>query len=99
MITPAAKNTPSNPVVDQLARQIRQRGLRLPALLALSVGHPLTFLGAQALLVAEPALSLFWPSGSIRRVAELFEEPAAVAELAARLAQDAAGSLDRGGDE
>ncbi|MCA9973913.1 MAG: hypothetical protein KC425_27060 [Anaerolineales bacterium] len=82
--------------MDRLAVQIRRRGLRQPALLMLYAGHPLTFLGAQTLLIAEPALSLFWPSRTLRQVAQLLEEPDAVAALAARLEQPDSSQSDRG---
>lgn len=74
--------------LDLVARTIQRHGLRLPALLALKVGHPLTFLGGQLLWVAQPALSLFLPGPTIRGLANLLEEPQAVQGLAERLANE-----------
>ena len=71
--------------LDQVADAICRYGLRLPALLALQIGHPATFLGGQFLWVAQPALSFFLPTHQIRRVAVLLEEPRAVDALRARL--------------
>lgn len=61
---------------QRLARQIRQRGLEAPALVALEAGRPLAFLAGQLLWVAQPALSLVWPRDEVGRVARLFETPA-----------------------
>lgn len=53
--------------LDQVADAICRYGLRLPALLALQMGHPATFLGGQLLWVAQPALSLFLPADLDRK--------------------------------
>ncbi|MFQ5401526.1 MAG: hypothetical protein ACE5E7_18250 [Anaerolineae bacterium] len=71
--------------IDQLAAAICRRGLRLPALVALDAGRPLTFVGGQVLWVIQPFLSLLLPSDAIGKFARLLEEPAAVSELVARL--------------
>lgn len=60
---------------QQLARQIAQRGLRTPALVALEAGRPLAFVAGQLLWVAQPALSLLWPRQEVGRVARLLETP------------------------
>ena len=74
-----------NPFLDQVAASIEARGWQIPALLALEVGRPLTFLGSQFLWVAQPALSLLLPSQWIRQTAQLLEEPEAIEALIARL--------------
>ncbi|MCA9959973.1 MAG: hypothetical protein KC413_11020 [Anaerolineales bacterium] len=71
--------------LDQVAASIQRRGFRLPALIALQIGHPLTFLGGQLVWVAQPALSLFMSTQTIRQVAQLLEKPAAVQALIDRL--------------
>lgn len=71
--------------LEQVAEFVRERGLRMPALLALEVGRPLAFIGGQFLWLAQPALSLFLPSTWIQQTARLLEEPAEVEALIARL--------------
>ena len=73
------------PFIEQVAAFVEARGLRLPTLLALEAGRPLTFLGGQLLWIAQPALSLFMPGQWIQQAAQLLEEPEAVAALVARL--------------
>ena len=60
---------------QRLARQITQRGLQTPALVALEAGRPLAFLAGQLLWVVQPALSLLWSRQEVGRVARLFETP------------------------
>lgn len=74
-----------NAFLDQAAALIQRCGFRLPALIVLQIGHPLTFLGGQLVWVAQPALSLFMSTQTIRQVAQLLEEPTAVQALIDRL--------------
>ena len=74
-----------NPFLEQVVTFIQRHGLRLPFLLILEAGRPLTFLGGQFLWIAQPALSLIWPGQWIQQTAQLLEEPEAVASLIARL--------------
>ncbi len=71
--------------LDQVASAIGRYGLRLPALLALQMGHPVTFLGGQLLWMAQPALALFMPTGWVQHLAMVLEEPVAVQGLRMRL--------------
>ncbi len=71
--------------LEQVTDAVCRRGLRLPALIALDAGRPLAFLGGQMLWLAQPALSLFLPGNTIRHLAQLLENPAAVAALVNRL--------------
>lgn len=73
--------------IKRVAAAIWRHGLREPALLALQVGHPLTFLGSQLLWVSQPALSLFLPSEDVRQLAELLEQPEGLRTLQAHLQQ------------
>ena len=63
-------------LAERLARQISQRGLQTPALVALEAGRPLAFLAGQLLWVAQPALSLLWSRQEVGRFARLFETSA-----------------------
>lgn len=74
-----------NPFLEQVAAFIEARGLRLPTLLLLEAGRPLTFLGGQLLWIAQPALSLIMPGQWLQQTAQLLEEPEAIEALIARL--------------
>lgn len=76
---------PLKEAADQVAAALHQWGLQLPALLALQAGRPLTFLGAQCLYVAQPALSLWLSPQSIHTLAHLLESSDGVNQLIARL--------------
>ena len=67
--------------IEQVANNICRRGFRVPALAVLESGPLLPFLGSQLLWVAQPALSLFMPSHTIRQAAELLDEPEALSLL------------------
>lgn len=74
-----------NPFLEKVAAFIEARGLRLPTLLLLEAGRPLTFLGGQLLWIAQPALSLLMPGQWLQQTAQLLEEPEAIEALIARL--------------
>lgn len=82
-------------LIERLADGLQQRGWRLPALVALEAGRPLTFLGGQLLWLAQPALSLFMAGDDVRRMAQLLENPQAVAALVARLETAVAPTSER----
>ena len=64
-----------------LAGELASRGLRVPAMIMLAAGRPLTFLLGQVLWVAQPAASLFWSRSEIAAFANLMEDDRAVARL------------------
>lgn len=68
-------------LIEQLAASLSRRGWRLPALIALEAGRPLTFIGGQLLWLAQPALSLFMAGDEVRRMALVLENPRAVTAL------------------
>lgn len=67
--------------IGRVARAIRRRGLRLPALLLLDAGAPLAPIVGQLLYVGQPALALVTGRSAIATLAGLLEDPAAVAAL------------------
>ena len=71
--------------LDHLADILQQHGLGTPALIALEVGRPLSFLGGQILWAAQPVLSLFLPRQTIANTARVLENPTAVQALINRL--------------
>lgn len=78
----------SDPLLDQIATSLKQRGLHAAALTFLEVGQPLTFIGSQLLWLAQPTLALLWPTAQVRHLAQLMGDPAAVNGLMERLAAD-----------
>ena len=74
--------------LDQMSEMISQQGFRVPALVILEAGRPLTFLGGQLLWLLQPALSLLLPTQKISQAAQLLENPEMVNELIVRLEKD-----------
>ena len=70
---------------EEIAAFLRRYRLRLPALILLDAGRPLTFFGGQLLWVSQPLFSLFGKSTQVARMARLLEEPQAVAQLIQQL--------------
>lgn len=79
-----------DPLLDQIATALKQRGLTGAALALLEVGQPLAFIGGQFLWLAQPALAAVWPAAQVRQMAHLLEDPAAVRRLIDRLSTDEA---------
>jgi hypothetical protein len=63
-----------NDLVKDTTRWIKARGLTVPAIMFLEVSKPFSFIGSQALLLAEPTLGVFAPEGFIPGVAKLLED-------------------------
>jgi len=80
----------NDPILNQISTALKQRGLQAAALTLLEAGRPLTFIGSQMLWLAQPALSLLWPSVQVRQLAQFMEDSAALNALMARLAADEA---------
>jgi hypothetical protein len=68
-------------LIKKVVNTVNRYGLRLPTLVALEAGHPITFLSSQFLWIAQPALSLFMPANNVQQLANLLEEPSAVQAL------------------
>ncbi len=67
--------------VVQVADALCTRGLRLPALVGLEAGRPLSLIGGQVLWLLQPLLSLVVSRDMVGHAARLLEEPEAVDEL------------------
>ncbi|MEM7114147.1 MAG: hypothetical protein AAF614_17055 [Chloroflexota bacterium] len=76
------------PFTQQTAQTISRWGLTLPALFILGAGQPLTFLAAQCLWVANPALSLFLPKQQLHQLALSLESPADVQQMIQHLEKE-----------
>jgi hypothetical protein len=71
--------------VGQIVDALCDHGLRLPALVGLEAGRPLSLIGGQVLWLLQPLLSLFTSKEVIGRLAETLEQPEAVDLLIERL--------------
>ncbi|MCG2767164.1 MAG: hypothetical protein ABIK79_17100 [Chloroflexota bacterium] len=67
-------------LIEKVARRVERWGLVTPAVLFLELGKPLSFVGSQILLLAQP---LWGPVAS--QYADLFEDPRSLDQLLARL--------------
>lgn len=76
--------------LQQAATQICRRGWRVPAVAALEAGRPLALVAGQLLWLAQPMLSLLWPSDRIGQTAHLLEDADAVQRLIEYLEGDQA---------
>ncbi len=72
-------------LIEKVVKAVNRYGLRIPALVALEAGHPITFLSSQLLWIAKPVLSLLMPAQHIHQFALLLEEPSAVQVLIEQL--------------
>jgi hypothetical protein len=61
-------------ILDRLARQVTRRRLEVPAMLALEMHRPLTFLGSQALVVFTPMLAPLFGLDNLQKLSKLLEE-------------------------
>jgi hypothetical protein len=68
-------------IVVQIADAFCIHGLRLPALIGLEAGRPLSLLGGQLLWLVQPVLSLVVSREMVSQFALLLEEPSAVEAL------------------
>ena len=84
-VAPTVAPIEDQELLDTLSETLCRYGLRMPALVALEAGRPLAFLGGQLLWIAQPALSLFFPDQAVRQLAQVLEEPAALAALMTHL--------------
>jgi hypothetical protein len=71
--------------VDELARRIEQRGASSLALLLIEAVRPFSFLGGQALLVAQPLLTGILDSTTVEQATVLLDNPELLNRLSATL--------------
>ncbi|MGB3714999.1 MAG: hypothetical protein WA996_11280 [Candidatus Promineifilaceae bacterium] len=67
--------------VVQIADALCIHGLRLPALIGLEAGRPLSLIGGQVLWLLQPLLGLVVSRDLVGNAARLLEEPEALDEL------------------
>jgi hypothetical protein len=74
-------------LIESLANRLARRDLAAPAVFALEVARPFSFLIGQGLLFAQPLLGLFVGDGRALDLAMLLEDPASVELLIRRIEQ------------
>jgi len=72
-------------IIEALAGRIESMGMVTPAILLLEAHKPLSFLGSQALLIAQPFLSYMLDPAASKEYASLLEERGNVELLIRRL--------------
>jgi hypothetical protein len=72
-------------LIEDLARRIETLGLTTPAVLMLEAHKPLSFLGSQAILIAQPLLSFVFDPARSTEYASLLEDRSNVELLIRRL--------------
>jgi len=68
-----------------MAQRIQDWGLIAPAIMLLEAHKPFSFIAGQALIVAEPLLSLFTDAGACREYAMLLEDRDSIEALLQQL--------------
>ncbi len=79
--------------VESIANKIIDLGLATPAILLLEAHKPLSFIGSQLLLIAQPTLDLFLPQNFMQNSINLFADPHQFEQLITRLENDSRRSL------
>jgi hypothetical protein len=79
------KETPSDALVERLARLVDRWGLATPAIFFLEANKPLSFIGSQALLLLQPMTDLFMAPELTSDLAALFADRDRVESLISRL--------------
>ena len=72
-------------LIDRVADRIAQMGYIAPAILFLEMNKPLAFLGAQALLVAQPFLDVGMSRADVNDLASILEDRTGIDDLITRL--------------
>jgi hypothetical protein len=71
--------------VDKLANRIEERGASSLALLLIEIVRPFSFLGSQALLLAQPLLIGILDNSTVEQAAVLLDNPGLLNRLSATL--------------
>jgi hypothetical protein len=80
--------TQDNPLIEPLVEQARRFRLMLPAILALEIARPLSFIASQGLYLFEPLLRFFYQEPRVGDYAEFFGSRSNMDHLIACLKQE-----------
>ena len=61
-------------IIGKVAQEIDERNLTTPAIFFLEMGKPLSFLGSQAMIMANPFIQVFFPSRIYRELSVIIEK-------------------------
>lgn len=82
---PTEPTDAQRPAVERMCREIVRRRLSTPALFALEMVRPLNYIGAQAMHVFAPFISVFTDSDSHRNFAEFLEHRGSIEFICRRI--------------
>jgi hypothetical protein len=85
-LTPADRDQ----LLDRLASEVTRRRMETPAILALELQRPLTFLGSQALVVFTPMLAPAFGLQNVQRLQKLLEDRENLDRLIDRIEEQSA---------
>lgn len=77
-------------ILDRVAREVTRRRLEVPAILALEMHRPLTFLGSQALVVFTPLLAPAFGLDNLEKLTRLLQDRGNLDRLLDRIENDVA---------
>jgi hypothetical protein len=77
-------------ILDRVAQEVTRRRLEVPAILALELHRPLTFLGSQALILFTPLLGAAFGLENLQKLAKLLEDRSNLDRLIDRIEEMAA---------
>lgn len=82
---PVEPTEAERPVVEWLCGQVVERGMTLPALLALEMSRPLNFVGSQAIHFLAPMISALTDAEAHKHLATFLERRGSVEYLCRRI--------------
>lgn len=82
---PAEPTNEQKSVIDRLCSEVVRRHLTTPALLFLSLCHPMNYFGSQALIFFTPLIELFTDKKGHRSIAEFLEHRGSIEYLCNRI--------------
>jgi hypothetical protein len=82
-------------ILERAAREVVRRRMQMPAVLALELHRPLSFLGSQALIVFTPLLAPAFGLDNLQKLSLLLEDRANLDRLIDRIEELSAEADDR----
>lgn len=82
---PAEPNETQSAIIDKVLREVVRRGATTPALMALQMTRPLNFIGSQAMVFFQPALSVLVDTNGYREFADFLEHRGSMEYFCQRL--------------
>jgi hypothetical protein len=86
-------------ILDRIAREVTRRRMEVPAILALELHRPLSFLGSQTLVVFTPMLAPAFGLQNMQKAARLLEDRGNIDRLIERIEEMADAQKETGTPE